>query len=87
MRYKDRIRAARAYAQLSQIELARAVGMHQTAISGLERGHSASSTHTAQIAKVCGVNEIWLERGEGQMLPSEHSRVIIDSDNADHFGS
>lgn len=45
--YKDRIRAARAYAHLSQIELARMVDMHQTAISELVRA-KAFHLHTPQ---------------------------------------
>ncbi|MDU4249494.1 helix-turn-helix transcriptional regulator [Pseudomonas sp.] len=85
--YKDRIRAARAHAQLSQIELAQAVGMHQTAISGLERGHSASSAHTAHIAKACGVNELWLERGEGQMLSPENPHPVAEHGKRTHFES
>lgn len=85
--YKDRIRAARAYARLTQIELARAVGMDQTAISGLERGHSASSTHTCQIAKACGVNEFWLERGEGQMLSPESPQPVDEHGKSAHFES
>ncbi|MFV3333669.1 helix-turn-helix transcriptional regulator [Pseudomonas sp. NY15437] len=77
--YKDRIRAARAYAHLSQMELARMVGMNQTSISELERGYSASSRHTAAIARACGVSEIWLERGEGQMVLRENPRAIVES--------
>lgn len=83
--YKDRIRAARAHAQLTQIELARAVGMDQTAISGLERGHSASSVHTADIAKACGVSELWLERGEGQMLCPENPQSVAEHGKRAHF--
>lgn len=45
--YKDRIRAARAYAHLSQIELARMVDMHQIAISQLVRA-TALHLHTPQ---------------------------------------
>lgn len=79
--YKDRIRAARAYAHLSQMELARMVGINQTSISELERGYSASSRHTAAIARACGVNEIWLERGEGQMVSPATLHPIVESCN------
>lgn len=77
--YKDRIREARAYAQLSQVELAREVGIDQTTISELERGYSASSRHTVAIARACGVSEIWLERGEGEMLQRDDPSTIVES--------
>ena len=81
---KDRIRAARNYAQLTQLELVVAVGMHQTGISGLERGHSASTTHIAQIAEACGVSETWLKRGEGQMLPPNQLYSAAELDERVH---
>lgn len=67
MEYKDRIKAARKHASLTQIELAKLVGIDQTSISDLERGKSQSSSHSARIATACGVNALWLEQGIGEM--------------------
>lgn len=74
MEYKDRIKAARKHARLTQAELAGRVGIDQTSISDLERGKSASSSHGASIASSCGVSALWLEKGVGEMLPG-HGNV------------
>lgn len=71
MEYKDRIKAARKHAKLTQAALADAVGIKQASISELETGKSQSSTFNATIAKACGVDPVWLETGRGQMLPSD----------------
>lgn len=71
MEYKDRIKAARTNAKLTQAALADAVGIKQASISELETGKSLSSTYNATIAKACGVDPVWLETGRGRMLPSE----------------
>ena len=68
MEYKDRIKAARKHAKLTQPKLAALVGVTQTTISELETGKSQSSSNTATIAAACGVNAVWLERGIGEML-------------------
>src|SRR5690554_7083122 len=71
MEYKDRVKAARKHAKLTQAALADAVGIKQASISELETGKSQSSTYNATIAKACGVDPVWLETGRGRMLPSE----------------
>lgn len=68
MEYKDRIKAARKHAKLTQVELARLVGIDQTSISDLERGKSQSSSYNARIAAACGVSSLWLENGAGEMM-------------------
>lgn len=68
MEYKDRIKKARAYAGLTQGQLADAVGVKQASISDLETGKSQSSSYSASIAKICGVDALWLEKGRGEML-------------------
>jgi phage repressor protein C with HTH and peptisase S24 domain len=75
MELKDRLKQARKHAQLTQTELARAVGIDQTSISDLERGKSQSTGYVARIAEVCGVRAIWLEDGTGEMTPSSRSGV------------
>jgi phage repressor protein C with HTH and peptisase S24 domain len=68
MEYKDRLKAARKHANLTQGELAAKVGITQTSISDLERGKSVSSSFNASIARTCGVNALWLENGTGEMV-------------------
>lgn len=76
MEYKDRLKAARKHANLTQGELAEKVGITQTSISDLERGKSSSSSFNASIAKTCGVNALWLENGSGHMLPTPLEEAI-----------
>lgn len=76
MEYKDRLRAARQHANLTQGQLAEAIGITQTSISDLERGKSKGTTFSARIAKACGVSALWLEDGLGEMLGSDdHNNV------------
>lgn len=67
MNYSQRIKTARNHAGLTQSDLAQLVGIDQTSISNLERGKSQGSSHTASIARACGVSAIWLEAGIGEM--------------------
>lgn len=69
MQFKDRLKAAREKAGLTQTQLAEAIGMTQATISDLERGKSASTAFNARIAEACGVNSIWLEIGRGDIEP------------------
>ncbi|WKT59133.1 helix-turn-helix transcriptional regulator [Microbulbifer thermotolerans] len=64
MQLKDRVRAARKKAGLTQAQLAEKTGLDQSSISNLERGKSLSSTHAYQIADACGVDAAWLITGE-----------------------
>ncbi|CAI8959912.1 Helix-turn-helix domain-containing protein [Pseudomonas soli] len=76
MEYKDRLKAARQHAKLTQGELADAIGITQTSVSDLERGKSKGTSFNARIAQACGVNALWLENGLGSMLtPAEPSNV------------
>jgi SOS-response transcriptional repressor LexA len=68
MEYKDRIKAARRHAKLTQAQLGDLVGIDQASVSDLERGRSQRSSYNASIAKACGVSAIWLESGAGSML-------------------
>jgi SOS-response transcriptional repressor LexA len=68
MEYKERIKAARRHAGLTQAQLAKLVGIDQASISDLERGRSQRSSYNASIAKACGVSAIWIESGSGQMV-------------------
>ncbi|HEJ5564191.1 XRE family transcriptional regulator [Pseudomonas aeruginosa] len=65
---KDRVKQARKHADLTQRELAAAVGVSQPVISQLEGGENLQSVHLLKIASICGVNPLWLSEGEGEML-------------------
>lgn len=71
MEYKDRIKAARRHARLTQSELASMTGVNQASISDLERGRSQRSSYNSTIARACGVSPIWLEAGVGTMLQND----------------
>lgn len=71
MELKDRISTARKHAKLTQVELAKRVGIDQASISDLERGRSQRTSYVATIAKACGVSALWLETGAGEMLQED----------------
>jgi transcriptional regulator with XRE-family HTH domain len=65
--YGKRLRAARKYAGLTQVQLAEKSGSPQSSISTAER-EGYGSTETAVYANICGVNAVWLTNGSGEML-------------------
>ncbi len=65
--FGKRIKAARKHADLTQVELSKAIGIKQSSLSHLE-STAFCSTHTTQIAKACKVDPNWLATGEGEML-------------------
>lgn len=67
--FGSRLKQARIYAGLTQIELSKKAGVRQSTISDAERVASGSA-HTAQFASICGVDAHWLATGEGDMKPS-----------------
>ncbi len=67
MELKDRMKAARKHAGLSQVEAARRAGVDQTTISNLERGKHHGSSHLVKIAEALDVNPHWLATGKGDM--------------------
>lgn len=83
MEFKHRLKAARKYAGLKQGELAEKVGIRQASISDMETGKSGSSTYTASIASVCGVDPLWLETGQGDMRSKESSTPTDNGGNVE----
>lgn len=61
-----RLKQARKAAQLTQVELAKRVGLNQSTLSDLEIGKSVGSTSLAALAHALGVNALWLETGRGE---------------------
>ena len=66
---KDRLKVARKNARKSQLEVAEAIGITQSAYSQLETGRVDSSSHLPAIAKFLGVDSYWLQTGEGSTDP------------------
>lgn len=65
--FGDRIRVAREEIGMSQIALARAVGVSPGSIGNYEAGTRDSSRKTAALAKALKVSPVWLESGTGPM--------------------
>lgn len=68
MTLAERIRTARLYAKLTQIELAEKTDMRQQVISKLERGVQSETSAIVRIAMVCGVRPEWLDSETGPMI-------------------
>jgi len=58
-----RIQSARKSAKITQVQLAKMVGMTQQSLSLLERGESNSTRKVVDIAEVLGVSAHWLVNG------------------------
>lgn len=67
----ERLKAARAHAGLTQLELSERSGASQQAISAIERGDADGSTQLVQIAVACGVRPEWLAMELGPMLQTD----------------
>jgi phage repressor protein C with HTH and peptisase S24 domain len=62
-----RIKKAREALGLTQVLLAKAVGVSQQAVMELEAGRAKGTKHTAKFARALGQDPLWLETGEGRM--------------------
>lgn len=71
-----RVKLAREIKKMSQVQLAKAVGISQGTLSDLERGKNRSSLELTKIADVLGVSAIWLSEGRGEMSDRSGSNVI-----------
>lgn len=70
MKYGERLKIARDYADLTQTQLADRVGniVTQANISYLEKSDATGSEFTVQFASACGVAPIWLASETGDMV-------------------
>ncbi|MBF0368718.1 MAG: helix-turn-helix transcriptional regulator [Magnetococcales bacterium] len=75
--FAQRIRMARKHGGFKQAGLANQVGVSQTAIHKLENGFSRSSRFTVPIALSCGVDPVWLETGDGMMVPGRSGSTSV----------
>jgi SOS-response transcriptional repressor LexA len=71
--FGQRLRSVREAAGLSQASAAKAVGMQQPTLSGLENDGSVRSTFTTALAELYGVSATWLATGKG---PRKMPQVI-----------
>ena len=71
----QRIRAARAYANISEQQLADAVGVTVGQLKGYSRSFSTPPVEVLdRIADVCGMDRQWLRDGYRTRRPSMHAR-------------
>jgi len=75
----ERLKKARKHAGMTQVDLAKAVGAKQGAISDLENGRNHSSTKLVQMAVCTGVNAEWLSTGQGEMINTKIEDNLKDN--------
>jgi SOS-response transcriptional repressor LexA len=66
MNIGERIKETRKERGMTQVALAKAAGVHQSTIADLERGRTTKTPSAAQIARVLGVDALWLATGRGR---------------------
>lgn len=62
-----RIKKARDALGMTQVVLAKAVGVSQQAVMELESGRAKGTKHCAKFARALGQDPLWLETGDGRM--------------------
>lgn len=62
-----RIKKAREALGMTQVALARSVGVSQQAVMELESGRAKGTKHTAKFARALGQDPLWLETGDGRI--------------------
>jgi phage repressor protein C with HTH and peptisase S24 domain len=62
-----RIKRAREALGMTQVVLAKSVGVSQQAVMELESGRARGTKHTAKFARALGQDPMWIELGEGRM--------------------
>ncbi|MBI1212055.1 MAG: helix-turn-helix domain-containing protein [Alphaproteobacteria bacterium] len=71
-----RIKRAREALGMTQVVLAKSVGVSQQAVMELESGRAKGTKHTAKFARALGQDAMWIELGEGRMRePGKAARV------------
>jgi phage repressor protein C with HTH and peptisase S24 domain len=71
-----RIKRAREALGMTQVVLAKLVGVSQQAVMELEAGRAKGTKHTAMFARALGQDAMWIEIGEGRIRePGKAARV------------
>ncbi len=65
--FAERLRLALAYSGMTQVELAKKIGVSQSTISQVINGKVSGVCRTSVIAKALGIARNWLAYGEGEM--------------------
>lgn len=81
MELKDRLKAARKYARLTQIEVSDKVEISQGTYSQLERGLVKSTSKIVELADLFGVNPMWLSTGVGEAFSNTGANIQHNGDN------
>lgn len=89
---KDRLKFARERLNLSQADVAMAVGMKQPSYFQLEAGKTKKSRFSYDIARFLEINPDWLINGNGEMLPTynvnnRHLSISNNSSFNQNFGN
>lgn len=74
----DRIKEARTAAGLTQVQLAKAVGISQAQITRLETGLDKETSHLVKIALATRHSAYWLDSGRGRKKLTELEAVILN---------
>ena len=69
-----RIKKAREVLGMTQVVLAKAVGVSQQAVMELESGRAKGTKHCARFARALGQDPLWLETGDGRMRETAKAR-------------
>lgn len=73
----NRLKIARKYAGMTQVELANAIDARQGAISDLESGRNNSSTKIVEMSLALKINAEWLSTGLGEMITVLKNEVTV----------
>jgi phage repressor protein C with HTH and peptisase S24 domain len=65
---------------MTQVMLAKAVGISQQAVMELESGRAKGTKHGAKFARALGQDPLWLETGDGRMRESAKAKRHARSD-------
>lgn len=65
--FSARLRLALTYSGMTQVELAKKIGVSQSTISQVINGKVSGVCRTSVIAKALGIDRNWLAYGEGEM--------------------
>lgn len=75
-----RIKKARETLGMTQVVLAKAVGISQQAVMELESGRAKGTKHGAKFARALGQDPLWLETGDGRMREAAKARRQAKAD-------